>query len=76
MDPGERIELLEDRMQEIELLDQRVRELQAAVVAMIRHLGIEHQVAKAEQARLDEIRLTGEPDSPNKRLMELYSKAA
>ena len=41
VDPGERIELLEDRMQEIELLEQRVRELQAAVVAVIQRVGME-----------------------------------
>jgi len=73
---GERIELLEGRMHEIEVLDNRVRELQTAVATIVRHLGIEHQVTEAERARLDEIRLTGEPDSPNKRLMELYSEAS
>ena len=59
--------------QRIELLEHRVRELQTAVVAIIRHLGIEHQVAEAERARLDDIRLNREPDSPGERLLGLYS---
>jgi len=59
----------EDR---VELLEHRVRELQTAVVAILRHLGIEHQVAKVERAKLDEIRLSGDPEAPRERLIELY----
>jgi hypothetical protein len=54
------------------VLEERVRELQTAVSTIVRHLGIEHDVLEAERARLDEIRLLGEPDAPRKRLMELY----
>ena len=60
----------EDR---IELLEHRVRELQTAVVAIVQHLGIEQQVAAAERAQLDEIRLSGETEVPWERLVELYS---
>ena len=59
--------------EKIELLEHRVRELQTAVVAIVRHLGIEHQVGEAERARLDEIRLNREADSPSERLIGLYS---
>jgi hypothetical protein len=52
-------------------LEHRVRELQTAVVAIVRDLGIENQVAAAERTRLDEIRAKG--DSPDERLIELYS---
>jgi hypothetical protein len=60
--------------QRIELLEHRVRELQTAVVAIVRHLGIEHDVAAVERARLDEIRLAEEPEAPRERLIALYSK--
>jgi hypothetical protein len=60
----------EDR---IELLEHRVRELQTAVAAIVRHLGIDHQVAEVERAQLDEIRLSGKPEVPRERLIELYS---
>ena len=56
---------------QITKLEHRVRELQTAVVAIVRHLGIEHQVAAAERARLEEIRAKGE--APDERLLELYS---
>jgi hypothetical protein len=52
-------------------LEHRVRELRTAVVAIVRDLGIENQVAAAERTRLDEIRAKG--DSPDERLIELYS---
>jgi hypothetical protein len=52
-------------------LEHRVRELQTAVVAIVRHLGIEDQVAAAERTRLGEIRAKGE--APTERLIELYS---
>lgn len=52
-------------------LEHRVRELQTAVVAIVRHLGIEGQVAAAERARLGEIASRGE--TPEERLIELYS---
>jgi hypothetical protein len=52
-------------------LEHRVRELQTAVVAIVRHLGIEDQVAAAERTRLGEIRAKGE--APTERLIVLYS---
>jgi hypothetical protein len=52
-------------------LEHRVRELQTAVVAIVRHLGVEDQVAAAERTRLGEIRAKGE--APTERLIELYS---
>ena len=52
-------------------LEHRVRELQTAVVTIVRHLGIEHDVTAAERARLDEIRAKG--DLPSEHLSELYS---
>jgi hypothetical protein len=52
-------------------LEHRVRELQTAVVAIVRHLGIEDEVAVAERTRLGEIRAKGEV--PTERLIELYS---
>lgn len=52
-------------------LERRVRELQTAVVAIVRHLGIEDRVAAAERGRLDEIKAKG--DSPDERLIALYS---
>lgn len=52
-------------------LEHRVRELQTAVLAIVRHLGIEDHVAAAERARLDEIKAKG--DVPDERLIELYS---
>ncbi len=58
----------------ITTLEHRVRELQTAVVAIVRHLGIEDQVAAAERARLDEISIKGE--APRERLIELYSKSS
>jgi hypothetical protein len=54
-------------------LEHRVRELQTAVVVLVRHLGVEPQVAAAERARLDEIGAKGE--IPSERLIELYSTA-
>lgn len=50
-------------------LEHRVHELQTAMVVIVRHLGIEDQLAAAERARLDEIRVTGE--TPRERLLEL-----
>jgi hypothetical protein len=64
----ERAPAVEERL---ERLEHRVRELQTAVVAIVRHLGIEDHVAAAERSRLDEIRSLGE--SPHERLLELYS---
>lgn len=52
-------------------LEHRVHELQAAMVVILRHLGIGDQVAAAERARLDQIRVSGEV--PRDRLLELYS---
>ena len=52
-------------------LEHRVRELQTAVVTLVRHLGLEHRVASAERARLEEISVKGE--TPDERLIELYS---
>ncbi len=51
-------------------LEHRVRELQTAVAAIVKHLGIEKQVAGVERARLDDIKFKGE--APDKRLIELY----
>ena len=56
----------------IELLEHRVRELQTAVAAIVQHLGIEHQIAEAERAQLDQIRLSGQAEVPRERLIELY----
>lgn len=61
----------EDR---IALLEHRVRELQTAVVALVRHFGLEGEVGEAERARLDAIRLSGEREVPSERLIELYSQ--
>ena len=58
----------------IERLERRVRELQTAVAATVRHLGIEEQLAAVERARLDEIRLEGAGEVPTTRLIELYSE--
>lgn len=63
------IELSED--ERMTKLEHRVRELQTAVVAIVRHLGIEEHVAAAERARLDEIKAKGEV--PDERLIELLS---
>jgi len=52
-------------------LEHRVRELQTAVVTIVRHLGIEHEVTAAERARLDEVKAKG--DVPSEHLSELYS---
>jgi hypothetical protein len=57
----------------IERLEHRVRELQTAVVQILKHLGIEHEAAEAERARLDQIRLEGTDEAPTERLIELYS---
>lgn len=51
-------------------LEHRVHELQTAVVVIVRHLGIEDQLAAAERARLDEIRVKGE--TPRERLLEHF----
>lgn len=58
----------------LERLEHRVRELQTALATIVRHLGIQDEVAAAERARLDEIRLTGEPEAPAERLIVLYSE--
>lgn len=58
----------------VELLEHRVPGLPTAVVAIIQHLGIEHDVARVERARLEEIRLAGGPEAPSERLMSLYGK--
>ncbi len=60
--------------QRIELLEHRVRELQTAVVAIVQHLGLQPEIAALERVRLEEIRLTGQPDVPRERLLGLYSK--
>ncbi len=52
-------------------LEHRVHELQTAVLVLVRHLGLEEQLAAAERARLDEIRVKGEV--PRDRLLELHS---
>ncbi len=52
-------------------LEHYVRELQTAVATVVRHLGIEHEVAAAERKRLDEVRAKGE--APLETLIELYS---
>jgi hypothetical protein len=57
--------------EQIAMLEHRVRELQTAVVTIVRHLGIEHDVTAAERARLDEIKAKG--DMPREHLSELYS---
>jgi hypothetical protein len=51
-------------------LEHRVHELQTAVVVIVRHLGIEDQLAAAERARLDEIRVKVE--APRERLLEHF----
>jgi hypothetical protein len=56
----------------ISRLERRVRELQTAMVAIVRHLEIEEEVAIAERARLDEIRAKG--DDARDRLLDLYRK--
>ena len=48
----------------------------ASGAAIVRHLGIEHQVASLERAQLDEIRLSGQPEVPSERLIELYGSPA
>jgi len=58
----------------IALLEHRVRELQTAVVALVRHFGLEGEVGEAERERLDAIRLSGEREVPSERLIELYSQ--
>lgn len=58
----------------LERLEHRVRELQTALATIVRHLGIQEEVAAAERARLDEIRLLGEPEAPAERLLTLYSE--
>jgi hypothetical protein len=52
-------------------LENRVRELQTAVVAIVRHFGIEDQVAAPQRTRLGEIR--AKVEAPTERLIELYS---
>jgi hypothetical protein len=52
-------------------LEHRVHELQAAMVVIVRRLEIQDQVAAAERARLDQIRVSGEV--PRDRLLELFS---
>lgn len=52
-------------------LEHRVHELQAAMVVIVRRLEVEDQVAAAERARLDQIRVSGEV--PRDRLLELFS---
>jgi len=49
-----------------------VRELQTAVVAIVRELGIEQRLVALELTRLEEIRRTGEAEAPTTRLIELY----
>ena len=56
----------------IALLEHRVRELQTAVAAIVRHLGINHLIDAAERARLDEVKARG--DLPSQHLSELYDK--
>lgn len=53
-------------------LEHRVRELQTAVVALVHHLSLEHEVAGEEKRRLDEIRALGDA-APTKSLLEQYS---
>jgi hypothetical protein len=54
------------------VLEHRVRELQTAVVAIVRELGIEQRLVALELTRLEEIRRTGEAEAPTTRLIELY----
>ena len=54
-------------------LEHRVHELQAAMVVIVRHLGIEDKVAASERARLDRIRVSGEV--PRDRLLEAVPHA-
>jgi hypothetical protein len=63
-------------VERIELPEHRVRELQTAVVAIVQHLELEHLVAAVERTRLDEIRLSDEPETPRERLIALYSHTA
>jgi hypothetical protein len=58
--------------QRIRVLEHRVRELQTAVVAIVRELGIEQRLVALELTRLEEIRRTGEAEAPTTRLIELY----
>jgi hypothetical protein len=58
--------------QRIRLLERRVRELQTAVVAIVRELGIEQRLVALELARLEEIKRAGEAEAPSARLIELY----
>jgi hypothetical protein len=51
-------------------LEHRVHELQAAMVVIVKRLEIQDQVAAAERARLDRIRVSGEV--PRDRLLELF----
>jgi hypothetical protein len=60
--------------QRIRVLEHRVRELQSAVVGIVKHLGIEHDLAASERTRLDDIRLTGDVDAPTERLIGQYSE--
>lgn len=56
----------------LETLEDRVRELQTAVAAIVRHLGMEREVTAAERARLDEIGAKGK--FPSEHLSELYGR--
>ena len=58
--------------QRIRVLEHRVRELQTAVVAIVRELGIAQRLVALELTRLEEIRRTGEAEAPTTRLIELY----
>ena len=55
----------------VKRLEHRVHELQTAVVTIVRELRLEEQLAAAERARLDRVRVTGE--IPRDRLLELFS---
>jgi hypothetical protein len=57
--------------EQVATLEHRVRELQTAIVTIVRHLGIQHDVTAAERARLDEIKAKG--NVPTEHLSELYS---
>ena len=58
----------------IQRLEHRVHELQTAVAEIIDHFGLQDRIAAVERARLDELRLTGEPEAPVNRLMVLYER--
>jgi hypothetical protein len=69
--PSIRVPLAHEQHLVLEHVQNRVRELQTAVVAIVRHFGIEDQVAAPQRTRLGEIR--AKVEAPTERLIELYS---